>query len=211
MMPLTESIPKPLIPVLGKPILFHIIEALPEVVDELIIVVGYKGKEIEKYCQEFIDRKCAFIFQEELTGTAGAVRLCEAVLEERFMVIPADDIHGKEAIEKAVGAESAILVSRSDTPERFGVVEEKEGVLVGIEEKPEKPKSNLVSTGAMVLGKDIFDYEAPQTASGEYYLPDMLKQYAKDHTVSVIEQDLWIPLGYPEDVERAEEILRDTG
>lgn len=43
--------------------------------------------------------------------------------------------------------------------------------------------------------------------SGELYVTDMLTQFAKDHPVQILEQSLWIPIGYPEDVAKAEAIL----
>jgi dTDP-glucose pyrophosphorylase len=74
-------------------------------------------------------------------------------------------------------------------------------------EKPEHPPSNLASTGVMVLDEHIFDYELKVEKNGEYYLTDVIEEYAKDYPIAVVEQDLWIPIGYPEDIEKAERIL----
>lgn len=210
MMPLTEDVPKPLLKVRGKTLIQYVYDALPKDIDEIIIVVKYKGQEIEKYCQEnFLDRKISFVYQESFSGTGGALELCADVLEDKFLVMLADDIHGAISLGKAIQHPACIVVAESDTPECFGVVEHENGSLVSIVEKPEHPKGNLVSTGAMVLTKDIFKFKAPVLASGEQYLPDMLQQYAKKYPVSVEVQEMWIPLGYPKDIEKAEEILQE--
>jgi len=58
MRPLTEHTPKPLLEVCGKPILQHVVEALPEEIDELVLVVGYLQEQIRSYCgDEYFNRK----------------------------------------------------------------------------------------------------------------------------------------------------------
>ena len=93
-------------------------------------------------------------------------------------------------------------------PERFGiVVRHPDGTLAEIIEKPEHPPSNLASTGVMVLDDNLFKYELTKETNGEYYLTDIIAEYAKDYPIAVVEQQLWIPIGYPEDIEKAEKIL----
>ena len=77
-----------------------------------------------------------------------------------------------------------------------------------MEEKPENRKSNWVVTGVYVLTPKIFNYY-PKTpgSKGEYYLTDMIKNYIKDFECRAVESDFWIPIGYPEDLVRAEKIL----
>ncbi len=62
-----------------------------------------------------------------------------------------------------------------------------------------------------MLDERIFEYPAPRHESGEYYLTDPVASLSKDHSMMVIEQPLWIPVGYPEDVAKAEAILKDLG
>jgi dTDP-glucose pyrophosphorylase len=100
--PLTDNCPKPLVKVAGKPLLDHIVEALPTAVDELIIVVGYLGGMIEDYCgKEFHGRKVTYITQEEQKGTAHALWLCKDLIKGRFLFLFADDLHGKEDLARA--------------------------------------------------------------------------------------------------------------
>jgi NDP-sugar pyrophosphorylase family protein len=210
MLPITETIPKPLVSVLDKPVIDHIIDSLPETITELIVVVGYKADILKKHLGAmYKNRKVTYVTQDKLLGTAAALNLCKDILEEKFLVMPGDDIHGKEAIEELVSNQSSLAVSPSEHPERFGVVvTDKDGFVTEIIEKPENPTSNLVSTGAMVLTSDIFSYSGPLHSSGEYYLTDMITNYTKTHKMRAVRQEVWLPIGYPEDIITAESRLR---
>ena len=207
--PLTENCPKPLIPVSGKPLLDHIIESLPSAIDEIIIVIGYLGEMIKAYYgSEYRGKKVSYVTQEVQDGTARALWLCKDMLKGRFLFMFADDLHGKEDIARVTSYSRGMLAKTSETPERFGVVvRNPDGTLSEIVEKPTHPPSNLVSTGVMVLDTNIFTYEPQNPVNGEYYLTEVLERYAKEYPVAVVEEDFWIPIGYPSDITRAETIL----
>ena len=207
--PLTENCPKPLVHVAGKPLLDHIVEALPSAVDELIIVVGYLGNMVREYCgEEFHGRKVRYIEQTVQDGTGRALWLCKDILKGRFLFMFADDIHGKNDIARVASYTRGLLTKTSDTPERFGViVRNPDGTLAEMIEKPAHPPSNLVSTGVMVLDEHIFEFEPSNPVNGEYYLTDSLERYAKEYPVAVVEEEMWLPIGYSEDIVRAEQIL----
>ena len=210
--PLTENCPKPLVHVAGKPLLDHIVEALPSAVDELIIVIGYLGEMIREYCgEEFHGRKVHYIEQTVQDGTGRALWLCKDILKGRFLFMFADDIHGKNDIARVASYTRGILTKTSDTPERFGViVRNPEGTLAEMIEKPAHPPSNLVSTGVMALDEHIFEFNPSNPVNGEYYLTDSLERYAKKYPVAVVEEEMWLPIGYPEDIARAEQVLAAT-
>jgi len=211
MRPLTEHMPKPLIEIAGKPIIEHIIDALPPEIDEVVIVVGYKADMIIKRLgNSYGGRAIRYVHQWMPAGTAHALSIARPFLSGTFLFMNADDIHGKEALAQALAHPLAILVSPHETPQKFGVIElGKDGTLTAIAEKPEEPKSNLVNTGAMVLDERIFTYPSERHDNGEYYITDPFSSMAKDHAVKVIEQELWIPVGCPEDIPLAEEILKN--
>src|SRR3989344_2359938 len=212
--PLTDNTPKPLIKVAGKALLDHIIEALPSSVDELIIVTGYLGEQIREHCGEvYHGRKVTYIEQLEQKGTAHALWLCKDLLKGRFLFMFADDLHGPQDIARATSYTRSMLTLTTDTPEKFGiVVRHPDGTLAEIIEKPEHAPSNLASTGVMVLDDHIFNFDPyAKETKGEYYLTDVLAEYAKQYPIAVVEQSLWIPIGYPEDIQKAEEILAKLG
>lgn len=207
--PLTDTCPKPLVKVGSKPLLDHIVGALPSSVDELIIVVGYLGDMIKEYCgDEFHGRKVTYVVQEEQNGTAKALWLCKDLLHGRFLFLFADDIHGKEDLARATSYVRSILVASVEKPEKFGiVVRNPDGTLGLMIEKPDHAPSNCASTGAMVLDDHIFEFEPETTVKGEYYLTEVIERYAQKFPIAVVEQNLWLPIGYPEDITRAETLL----
>lgn len=213
MRPLTDTVPKPMIEVCGKPILQHIVEALPPEIDELVLVVGYLKEQIEDFCgSEFLGKKVQYVTQENFAGGTGDALMCaKDILKGKFLFMYADDIHGSTALAKVVKEDHAMLGMYSKTPERFGVIEQHEnGTLKQIVEKPEHPTSNIVNIGGFVVTPAIFSYTVPVSASGELYVTDMINAYAQDNPVKIIEQDMWLPIGYPEHITEAEAVLCPT-
>jgi len=209
MRPLTLERPKPLIEVAGRPLIEHVLTALPPSVAEIIIIVGYKGEMIKSHLgAEHQGRPIRYVTQDVYNGTARALTLARPFLAGKFLLLAADDIHGAAALEAATTHPLALLVSEHSEPERFGVViPTTEGTLGEIVEKPEHPQGNLVSTGAMVLDTDIFSHEAERHTSGEYYLTGPLGLLARARPIALVTQPLWIPVGRPEDIGPAEALL----
>ncbi len=210
LMPLTETIPKPLVTVNNKTLLDHIVEALPSAVKELIIVVGYKGEAIKDYCGDhFHGRPVTYIEQTEINGPAKALWLAKDLVKGRFLFMFADDIHGRDDLARAVSYSRSILATTSDTPERFGVVvRNPDGTIAEMIEKPSSPSSNLVATGPMVLDQNIFNFPPESPINGEYFMPEIIMRYKEQYPIAVVEENLWLAIGYPEDIERAEQKIR---
>lgn len=212
MRPLTLERPKPMLEVAGKPLLRHIWESLPDAVDEVVLVVGYKAKKIREYFgNEFLNRKIKYVEQKEKIGTAGALLLCRPYIgvDEKFLLLYADDLHDKASIEKCMRSKQGILVCKVAHPERFGIiVTNDEGIVTDIEEKPAHPKTNLAAIGVYVLDSRIFDYQPERDANGEYFLTTMIRKMIKDHAVTAHETAFWHPIGYPEDLAAAEKLFK---
>lgn len=208
MRPLTLERPKPLIEVAGMPILEHVVRALPQEVDQIILVVKYMQEKIRKYCGDnFFGKKITYVEQGEHKGTAAALTYAKPFLKDRFLVTFADDILAKQDLEELTKHEYAWLVTESDTPERFGVVSlNPDGTLRTIIEKPEHPETNLISTGVAVLTQKIFDY-TPSKDKGELGIPGMITALAKDFPVAVVKASFWQPVGYIEHIAVAETAL----
>lgn len=207
--PLTNDKPKQLVLVNGKTLIDHIAEVLPSAVDEIIFVIGYKGEMIKEYCgAEFHGRKVKYLTQEVPTGTAHALWLCKDLLKGRFLFLFGDDIHGAADIARAASYSRALLIAQVESPEKFGiVVRNPDGTLAEMIEKPEHAPSNYASTGAMILDSHIFEFEPLTPTKGEFYLTEVIERYAKKYPIALVEQQSWIPIGYPEDIEKAEKIL----
>lgn len=216
MRPLTNDTPKPMLPIMGRLILEHTLSNLPSEIDEVILVVGYLKESIINYFgNEFGHLKLIYIEQDKKTGTYKALELCRDKLNkgERFLMLYADDLHGTKGLKACIASnQCAMLIYEAADPRRFGVVEiDENGMVVGVEEKPENPKTNLVSTGAMVLDKNIFNFPAKVHKNGEYYLTDSLEQMIKaGYRFKAIRSSSWIPIGYPEDLVIAEKLLKNS-
>jgi len=212
MRPLTLTAPKPMLKLNGKPILEYIFESLPDEITEVILVIGYLGDKIKGYFgDEFCGKKIKYVFQKEKSGTYKALELCKEYLDDdSFLMLYADDLHSPLNFKRCIDKKPlcVLLHNQANNPERFGVVLLNEDKTIkAIEEKPDKPKSNLVSCGPVCLDKRIFSYPPKPASNREYYLPESVSKLAKVFKINTAETDWWIPIGYPEDLKRAEEFL----
>ena len=99
MRPLTDAVAKPLLKIGDRPLLEYTFDALPDEIDEVIVVIGYLGEQIRTYLgEEFRGRKIKYVVQEKLEGTAKALWEAKSLLRERFLVLMADDIFAKKNI-----------------------------------------------------------------------------------------------------------------
>ncbi|OGI27117.1 MAG: hypothetical protein A2359_02555 [Candidatus Moranbacteria bacterium RIFOXYB1_FULL_43_19] len=206
MRPLTLKTPKPMLLVKGKPILEWTISFLPDVVDEVIIVVNYLADQIKNYFgDEWKGRKIKYVVQKELNGTGGAIYACRDILRDKFLVINGDDLFLKSDLEKLCREDLAAMAFEVNDPSKFGVFEmDEEKNLLDIIEKPESKDNKLANIGAYVLEKSFFDYDLVQITEKEFGLPQTLAMMTDKHKVKVIPTTRWFPVGNPEDLEKAQ-------
>lgn len=210
MRPLTLDIPKPLIKVAGKTLLDGILDALPDSIIEIIIVVGYKGDQIKNYLGDFArGKKIHYVWQEKQTGTADAVFLTKNFFKggERFFVIYGDELTTRNQVKECLKHEFSWLCHKMADARHSGVAEmNSEGRIVNIEEKPEHPQSNLVVGGVMLVNADIFKYKPTLHRNGEYYLTSMMTGFIKDHIVKVVVGFANLGFTSPEDIKKTEDM-----
>jgi glucose-1-phosphate thymidylyltransferase len=152
--PHTLTVPKPLIPVAGKPIVQRIVEDIASVcnepVDEIAFIIGDFGKEVENNLikvAENLGAKGRIYYQEEALGTAHAILCAANSLSGRIVVAFADTLFRADF--KLDGeADGIIWVNRIDDPSAFGVVKTNhEGVITDFVEKPKTFVSDLAIIG----------------------------------------------------------------
>jgi UDP-N-acetylglucosamine diphosphorylase / glucose-1-phosphate thymidylyltransferase / UDP-N-acetylgalactosamine diphosphorylase / glucosamine-1-phosphate N-acetyltransferase / galactosamine-1-phosphate N-acetyltransferase len=197
--PLTLTKPKPLLKILNKTILEHNLNALLGIVEEVIIIVGYKKEMIIKTIGDnYKGIKIKYIEQKQQLGTGDAVLCTKDYIKDKFIVFGGDDIYSKEDIKNCIKEEYSILVSEVEYPEKFGIVDFKDNYLIKIEEKPKNPKSNLANTGLYVLDKTIFNFNVKKTERNEIEFTDFISELAKKEKIKIVKvNDFWIPVGYP--------------
>lgn len=209
MRPLTYDIPKAMLPLRGKPILEYTISFLPDEISEVIIVINYLGEHIKKYFgNEFQGKKMKYVVQERLNGTGGAIHSCRSMLKGKFLVVMGDDLYYKNDLKNILKENLAILAYEVSDPSRFGVLKtNNEGELVEIIEKPKMSGKALISTNAFSLNDKFFDYTLVPISETEFGLPQTLASMAADYPVKILKATHWHPVGCPEDLKKAEEVL----
>lgn len=212
MRPLTDSCPKPLLKIGGRPLLEYTFDALPTAVNEVILVIGYLGEQIQRYLGDFYrGKKIGYVTQKNLEGTAKALLEAQPFLDKPFLVLMADDIYAREDIEKCLAHEQAILAIKTTEAGPGGrLLLSKAGALMDVVEGKEHPSGSLVSVGVYILKPEIFTYEPVKLADreGEWGLPQTVAMMAKKRPVDVLEATRWIKLTTPEDLARAEEFMK---
>lgn len=209
--PLTNDRPKGMVLLNGKPLLEHVLLALPDAVTDIVVVTGYKGEKIREYFGDLWQgHSIEYVEQKEQKGTWDAVYLAKDLIREKFIMLYGDDIGDKKAFTEGAQFEYCLFVAEREHPERYGVVElNRDGTLKALIEKPEHPSGNLVNSGAMILSPEMFAIEPyKHERLGEYLLTDMLSDIAKEKPVMVVRQNRWITLTYPQDVVKAETLLK---
>lgn len=210
--PLTESTPKPLIPVCEKPILERLLEALPLEVDEAIIVLGYKGDAIRTIFGSTFNRiKITYVTQGDMHGTYGALLSAkEAITSPTFLVMGADDIQDKEGLEKMVGEKLAFGIHHKVLPQReYLIVDVHDGVVRGMrrptEVEFESPQP--MATGIYIFDARIWDYTPAEYKEGEYGIPQTIRPMLLDVDFRAVEMPRWIQINTHEDLAYAEKEL----
>jgi mannose-1-phosphate guanylyltransferase/phosphomannomutase len=167
--PLTNSIPKPMLPILNKPMMEHIIKKLKSVgINEIVVLLYFKPEVIQNYFKDGSDLgiKINYVLPDDDYGTAGAVKKAQKYLDERFIVVSGDlvtDFDFKEIIgfHDAVNSKLTITLTSVEDPLQFGVViTDKDGKILRFLEKPGWGEvfSDTINTGIYVIEPEILDY-----------------------------------------------------
>ena len=204
---LTNTKPKPLLRVGGKTFLDHIFDALPPVVESVVVVVGYKGNLIRAYLgKHYKGKKVFYVKQKNLSGTGHAVLLTKSHFKkpgEKLFIIYGDEPTRRRELEACLKHPFAWLCIEVQHPERSGIASlSKTGRIVKVVEKPKRPKSNLAAAGVMLVDTDIFRYKPKQHSTGEHYLTDMMDRFLKTHPVYAVRGRKHISFSTPEDIRK---------
>jgi bifunctional UDP-N-acetylglucosamine pyrophosphorylase/glucosamine-1-phosphate N-acetyltransferase len=209
--PLTYQTPKPLLEVAGKPILQYNLEHLKGLIEEAVLVIGYKGDQIRNFFgTQFHGIPIRYAHQKDRLGTANAVAQVESLVTGRFLVLMGDNIYHHDDIKRCLQYELAALAMEVDDPSKYGVFVVEDHLIRDVVEKPSEPVSRLANTGLYVLTEEIFDEirHLKKTDRAEYEFTDALRGLSKKRDVHcVLVSRMWIPIGYKEDLERANQLL----
>ncbi|MFH1788831.1 MAG: DUF5752 family protein [Candidatus Altiarchaeota archaeon] len=167
--PLTYTQPKPMLQIVGKPVIEHIIEYLrSHGFFDIILTTNYLRDQVvnhlgygEKYGVNIF-----YPFEEDPLGTAGSVKNISHLLNETFLVIQGDnitdfDLNALVRFHRQKGGLATMMVHTVPDPEQYGVVVADDSGMVRLfQEKPPQNecKSNMINTGVYVLEPEVLDY-----------------------------------------------------
>ncbi len=199
--PLTYEINKPMVPVLDRPVMAHIVDLLDRHgFDETIANLHHFPQTIRDYFGE----RLTYRVEEELLGTAGGVRGCaEFFGEEPFLVISGDaltdiDLRAFAARHREAGGVATLAVKKvADTREYGVVLHDRAGRITGFQEKPapEEALSDLGNCGIYIFAPRIFDYfpDRPFVDWAQDVFPALLANDVPFHIHEV--HDYWNDVG----------------
>ncbi len=224
MRPHTHTGPKHILPIANKPVLEYTLEKLGEAdIKDVVMVVGYQKEFIKDHLGDGSEWgvKITYVEQEKRLGLAHAVKQArEAIGDEPFLVVLGDILFKmgfKEMVEEheKSGADASVVLTEVEFPERFGIVEIKDDKIVGLEEKPEKPKTNLAIAGVYFFSSpettfEIIDNLDPSWR-GEYELTDTLKAIIDSgkEVNPIVMKGFWKDTGMPRDLLIANRLVLD--
>ncbi len=202
--PLTRVSNKHLLPIYNKPMVYYPIQTLVDagIKDIMIVTGGMHAGEFLRLLgdgKEFGLKHINYTYQEGEGGIAEALKLAKHFAEDdRIVVILGDNIIEKD-IKKAVADFSGqscgakILLKKVSDPERFGVAELKGDKILGIEEKPKRPKSNYAVTGIYMYDNKVFDIikTLKPSGRGELEITDVNNAYIKRGELTYSILDGW--------------------
>ena len=208
--PLTQKIPKPMVPIANIPIMELILNHLKKFgINEVIANTHSLADQIhDKFGKEnHLGINFEYVYEKELSGTAGGVKKCEWFFEqgETFVVISGDaltDINLDALIKKHKDTGAIATMALREVPvnevSQFGVVVvDNKSRVIGFQEKPaiEQAKSNLVNTGIYVFETDIFKY-IPENTFYDFaknVFPDIMAN--NDPLCAHVINDYWNDIG----------------
>ncbi len=221
--PLTKITNKHLLPIYDEPMIFYPIRTLVDAgIEDILIVTG--GRNAGDFLRllangkEFGLKHLDYTYQEGEGGIADALRLAEHFADgERICVMLGDNII--EGSIRAAAAEfriqpsgAKILLKHVEDAERFGVAEIEGDRIVGIEEKPARPKSNAAVTGIYMYDETVFDKieKLVPSGRGELEITDVNNAYIRDGAMSFAWLDgWWTDAGTFESLRRATNLVAD--
>ena len=170
--PLTSNTPKPMMPIMNRPMMEHIVGLLKEHgFDEIVVTVAFMSNAIRNYFGDGSEFGVRMVYatEESPLGTAGSVRNAMDELTERFLVISGDvltDVNLAEIVRfhDEHNAMATIGLVAVEDPLEFGIVITREdGSIERFLEKPTWGQvfSDTINTGIFVLEPEVFDYIAP--------------------------------------------------
>lgn len=204
--PLTDDLPKPMVPMMGKPLLERNMLKLKDCgVDEIILSTSYKPQKIKEYFGDGtkFGLKIHYICEDIPLGTGGAIKNTEEFFNDTFIIFNADILSNINIMDmlkfhQKKCAAVTIAVTRVENPSAYGVIEYNENLYA--ESFTEKPKLSEIKSNYINAGIYIFE-------------PNVLKEIPDSKVVSIERETypLLLKKGYPIAVYKSDAYWMDIG
>ena len=222
--PLTKITNKHLLPIYDKPMIYYPIQTLVDAgIQDIMVVTGGKNSgdflRLLANGKNFGLKHIAYTYQEGEGGIADALSLCEHFADgQEICVVLGDNIIEKNihaAVDdfRAQGSGARILLKEVEDAERFGVAEFSGDRIVGIEEKPARPKSKYAVTGIYMYDASVFEkiHTCKPSGRNELEITDVNNAYIREGTMAFSFLDgWWTDAGTFESLLRAANLVAQT-
>jgi len=210
MRPLTYEVPKPLIPVAGKPLIEYTIEMLREAgVREIILAVGHLGDKLKEAVGNGSKYGVTISYSEESKplGTAGALRKASVFFQDKpFIVVNGDvltelKISELSAFHQEDTYSATMALSTEPNTKGYGVALLRGEKIVKFLKQDKKQTTQLINAGVYVMNADVLKY-IPKTGASD--LEDVFEKLAVEGKLAGFPFDgKWFEVSTPENYERA--------
>jgi len=222
MLPLTANMPKHLLPVGGKPLIFHTLNALREAgIQETLMIYGYQGDKLKAAIDslDWSPMKIRYKEQQERRGTAHAAgQARDFAGKDEILIMYGDLLVGPGSIQglleshRKAGLDLTLSVTPLDDPTAYGIVTVKNGRAMSLIEKPTRDQlvGNLANAGIYVAGPSLWDAidRTGLSPRNEYEITDSVAMLIKENRVSAYTlPSWWIDIGRPWDLLAANEVV----
>jgi NDP-sugar pyrophosphorylase family protein len=210
--PITYEIPKPLVPLQGKPILEHVIDLLRLYdVRDIVLSIGYLGEKVKEYFhdEKRLGVKMTFVEEQEELGTGGPLRLARQFLRDTFIMVNGDnlisiDLYKMYQAHCENRATATIALTTVDDPSSYGVAVLEGNKIIKFIEKPRKEDapSKLINTGLYILEPSVVDL-VPEGGYSSIEKDVFPRIAEKGELYGYMFSGQWFDTGTPERYEKA--------
>lgn len=220
----TQTLPKHIIDVAGRPFLYYLLDAAVAAQFRRIIVVGgYQFEKLQVVLQAYHSEAEIIVVNqfeklgEDRYGTACPLLAAKSLIQgDRFVYTMGDHLVSTPDLELMQMSTTEMLVAATESahPEHYGVIqEEADHQLISIVEKPDQPSSQSINVGLYTFAPDIFPVleRLPSSQRGEFEITDAVNTLAKRGAVRVVRlTGPWLDLSKPEDIAALEQFIQSA-
>jgi len=216
--PITYEIPKQLIPIAGKPMLYHVLDLLPPTVEEVVLASGYKADVLQRYLLDHPPRlpvRC--VPEAEPLGTGGGMRNAGEGMSDPFLLLNSDviadiDVPRLLAFHTERGGVGTMTLAEVEDPQPYGVaaLDDRDRIERFVEKpKREAAPSRWINAGLQVWRREVIE-EIPRGRPVSFeteVVPNLLARGIYGYRT----RGYWEDAGTPERLLNAQRLLFDGG